>query len=360
MKRFNVMTAIPYVNGRPHVGHALELVQADVLARHRRRGQPVRFQTGTDDNALKNVRVPKPKAWRRPSTWPGGAARSPTSARRSTSPFDDFIRTSSDPRHAAGSGAALVRLRGQRRPLPQELLRAVLRGLRALLRPRRAHRRRPLPRTRRRPGAGREENWFFRLSRYEDQLRRTIASGRLRIEPAEPATRGARVHPSRARRLQRLAQRRARARLGHPGARRPDQVIYVWFDALANYITAPGYGTDDADFHRWWDGSERVHVIGKGIIRFHAVYWPAMLLSAGLSLPDTRSSYTSTSPPAARRSASRPATPTTRPTSSPGTAATPCAGGCSSEVGRAGDTDFTIARMVAGPTRTWPTRSATW
>ena len=63
----------------------------------------------------------------------------------------------------------------------------------------------------------------------------------------------------------------------------PDQVIYVWYDALANYITAPGYGTDDALFKYWWDGSERVHVIGKGIIRFHAVYWPAMLLSAGVS-----------------------------------------------------------------------------
>jgi methionyl-tRNA synthetase len=67
----------------------------------------------------------------------------------------------------------------------------------------------------------------------------------------------------------------------------PDQVVYVWFDALANYIAAPGYGTDTVHFDQWWNGSHRVHVIGKGIIRFHAVYWPAMLLSAGIALPDT-------------------------------------------------------------------------
>jgi methionyl-tRNA synthetase len=67
----------------------------------------------------------------------------------------------------------------------------------------------------------------------------------------------------------------------------PDQVIYVWFDALANYITAPGYGGNPDRFDLWWNRSERVHVIGKGIIRFHAVYWPAILLSAGISRPDT-------------------------------------------------------------------------
>ncbi len=66
----------------------------------------------------------------------------------------------------------------------------------------------------------------------------------------------------------------------------PDQVIYVWFDALANYITALGYGSDADDYRDWWDGSrERLHVIGKGIIRFHAIYWPAILLSAGETLP---------------------------------------------------------------------------
>ncbi|MGH7750519.1 MAG: methionine--tRNA ligase, partial [Candidatus Dormibacteria bacterium] len=68
----------------------------------------------------------------------------------------------------------------------------------------------------------------------------------------------------------------------------PGQVIYVWWDALGNYITALGYGDDGADYHRWWiESDERTHVIGKGIIRFHAVYWPAMLLSAGVPLPTT-------------------------------------------------------------------------
>ncbi|MGZ4533584.1 MAG: class I tRNA ligase family protein, partial [Mycobacteriaceae bacterium] len=67
----------------------------------------------------------------------------------------------------------------------------------------------------------------------------------------------------------------------------PDQVVYVWFDALTNYLTGLGYGSDDADYRQWWtDGVERTHVLGKGIVRFHAVYWVAFLLSAGLPLPD--------------------------------------------------------------------------
>src|SRR5690606_17182724 len=66
----------------------------------------------------------------------------------------------------------------------------------------------------------------------------------------------------------------------------PDQVVYVWYDALGNYITSLGYGTDQADYRTWWvESDERIHVIGKGILRFHAVYWPSFLLSAGEPIP---------------------------------------------------------------------------
>jgi methionyl-tRNA synthetase len=84
-----------------------------------------------------------------------------------------------------------------------------------------------------------------------------------------------------------ISRSRARARgWGIPVPGDPDQVIYVWWDALGNYITGPGYGTDADSYQRWWaDADERVHLLGKGVLRFHAVYWPAMLLSAGEPLP---------------------------------------------------------------------------
>src|SRR5437764_681543 len=103
MARYNVMTAIPYVNGRPHVGHALELVQADVLARHRRqRGDEVRSQTGTDDNALKNVQSAVAEGIPVADYVAKVADRFVTMGEALNLSFDDFIKTSSDPRHRPG------------------------------------------------------------------------------------------------------------------------------------------------------------------------------------------------------------------------------------------------------------------
>ena len=128
-----------------------------------------------------------------------------------------------------------------------------------------------------------EENWFFRLSRYAGAVQDAILSGRVRIEPA-------------ARRNEVLAFLRggvADISVSRPATRSggwgipvpddPDQVVYVWWDALANYVTALD---DEATYRRWWvNSAERVHVIGKGIVRFHAVYWLALLAAVGLPLP---------------------------------------------------------------------------
>jgi len=288
MTRYTVTTAIPYVNGRPHVGHALELVQTDVLARYRRqRGDAVRFQSGTDDNALKNVQGAEAAGVSVADYVAHGAERFAALGPALDVSFDDFIRTSSDPRHRPGVEKlwAACAARG-------DLYRKAYSGL-YCVGCERFYDRTELTADGRcdehgtAPELVEEENWFFRLSAYQDQLVDLVDSGRLRIEPAS-------------RRREVLAFLRAgladfsasrsvaRARgWGVPVPGDPGQVIYVWFDALANYITAPGYGTDPARFDQWWNGAERVHVIGKGIIRFHAVYWPAILLSAGLALPDT-------------------------------------------------------------------------
>jgi methionyl-tRNA synthetase len=285
-ERFYITTAIPYVNAAPHLGHALELVQTDVLARHRRlRGQPVRFLTGTDDNALKNVHAARAAGVDVRTFVDDNATRFAALRDPLALSFDDFIRTSVDPRHAAGVArlwrecAATGdfyrrRYEGLYCAGCEQFYREVelVDGL--------------CPEHLVAPEPVAEENWFFRLSRYTDRLLDVLESGQVRVEPT-------------ARRNEVLAFVRAGLAdfsVSRPAARAggwgipvpddPDQVVYVWWDALTNYVTALGYGTDDPDYEQWWVGSaERVHVIGKGIVRFHAVYWLALLLSAGLPLP---------------------------------------------------------------------------
>ncbi len=279
-------TTIPYVNARPHLGFALELVQADVLARHyRRRGRDVRFQTGTDDNSLKNVLAAEAAGVGVQKFVDGNAAAFAALAGPLCLSLDDLIRTSSDPRHRPGverlwracaDAGDLYRkhydglycVGCEQFYAPAELAGGCC------------------PEHGTAPRLISEENWFFRLSRYAGLLHDEIVTGRLRIEPAE------RRHEVLAFISGGLAdfsisRSAARARgWGIPVPGDPGQVIYVWWDALGNYVTALGYGTGDANLARWWTGaSRRIHLLGKGVLRFHAVYWPAMLASAGLPLP---------------------------------------------------------------------------
>ena len=286
--RFYITTAIPYVNGDPHLGHALEFVQADVLARHRRlRNESVRFLSGTDDNALKNVDA----AVAAGLPVAGLVAEKAQRFLDLTGPLqlsnDDFIRTSTDPRHRPGV-ERLWRACAEAGDLYQRDYEGLYcAGCEAFVVPDDLANG-LCPEHGETPELIVESNWFFRLSRYQGALLDLIESGRLRIEPEH-------------RRNEVLAfirrgltdfsvsrdQERARG-WGIPVPDDPDQVIYVWFDALANYVTALGYGSDSDAYRRWWhESSERLHVIGKGIIRFHAIYWPAILLSAKQPLPTT-------------------------------------------------------------------------
>jgi methionyl-tRNA synthetase len=291
-----ITTTIPYVNARPHIGFALELVQADVLTRFRRgHGDSVRFQAGTDDNSLKNVLAAQ-------------AAGQPVRefVDRNADAFlalgdalsltvDDVIRTSRDPRHRPGVERFWRACAGV-----GDLYRKRYEGLYCtgceqfyppaeLLDGR-------CPEHETVPQQVTEENWFFRLSRYAAPLRSAITSGRLRIKPAGRRNEvlafidGGLEDFS----VSRPADRAGGWGIPVPGD--PDQVIYVWLDALCNYISALGYGagdtgygagdTGDGEYRRWWaGGGRRIHLLGKGVLRFHAVYWPAMLLSAGQPLP---------------------------------------------------------------------------
>jgi methionyl-tRNA synthetase len=281
-----ITTTIPYVNARPHLGFALELVQADVLARHRRRrGDQVRFQTGTDDNSLKNVLAAEAAGISVQEFVDNNAAAFIALAGPLTLSVDDVIRTSRDPRHRAGVERfwracaesddlyrkhyeGLYCVGCEQFYTPAELTggRCAEHGTE--------------------PHQVSEENWFFRLSRYTGQVHSLISTGALRIEPAERRNEVLAFISGGLEDFS-ISRSTARARgwgIPVPGDR--DQVIYVWWDALGNYLTALGYGTGSEDYQRWWTGAERrIHLVGKGVLRFHAVYWPAMLLSAGQPLP---------------------------------------------------------------------------
>ncbi|AEV84418.1 methionyl-tRNA synthetase [Actinoplanes sp. SE50] len=272
-----VTTAIPYVNAAPHLGHALELVQADVLARHRRlRGAPVRFLTGTDENALKNVSAAAAAGVPVTDFVAGNAARFANLAEVLDLSVDDFIRTGSDPRHAPGV-ERLWRQSAARGDFYQRAYEGLYcPGCEQFLS------QDSCPEHRAAPEVVRETNWFFRLSRYAGAVLDALESGRVRIEPA---TRRAEVLSFVRAGLADISVSRPAARAagwGIPVPGDPTQVVYVWWDALAGYLTA----LDGSAYREWWvASSERVHVIGKGIVRFLAVYWLALLLSAGRPLP---------------------------------------------------------------------------
>lgn len=282
-----VSTAIPYVNARPHVGFAFELIQADVIARYlRRRGYETCFLTGTDENSLKNVRAAREL----------GLSTEELCERNSASfrdlipgldiSADDFIRTSRDPRHAPAARRLWSSVAaGDIYERDYEGLYCVgcedFPAVEELVEPVCPEHGTPLE-------AVRERNYFFRLSAYQSKILELLESGAVRIVP-ESRRREMIAFVRRGLRDFRISRTGERA--GGWGIRvpdDPDQVMCVWFDALANYISALGYADDGARFRRFWlEADERIHVIGKGINRFHTIYWPAILLSAGLPLPRT-------------------------------------------------------------------------
>jgi methionyl-tRNA synthetase len=343
-----ITTTIPYVNGRPHIGHALEYVQADVLARHRRaRGDQVRFQAGTDDNSLKNVLAAQ-AAGQDIHEFIDHNGRLFLSLGTALSlTVDDVLRTATDPRHRPGVAALW-------RACADDLYRARYEGLyctgcEQFYPPQELDGGRCAEHPDTAIEQVEEENWFFRLSAYADQLRDAITSGRLRIEPSGRRNEVLALIDSG---LQDFSVSRPASRArgwGIPVPDDPGQVIYVWWDALGNYVTALGYGSGDPSaYDRWWAGDgRRVQLLGKGVLRFHAVYWAAMLLSAGLPLPTDLFVHDYLT--AGGRKISK-----SGGSDLPGPAALAAEYGTDAlrwwllrEVPRTGDADFTAARLIA-------------
>ena len=286
MKRVFISTAIPYVNAKPHLGFALEAIQADAAARYwRLREADVFFVTGTDENALKNVRAAE-------------AAGIPTQefvdqnaehfrALRETlslSP-DTFIRTT-EARHISGAQKLWTLCE-------KDIYKKKYRGL-YCVGCEQFYKESELvgglcPEHKTKPEMIEEENYFFRLSAYQKQLEEVFEKNEIVIIPEHRRNEVLSFIRSGLEDFS-ISRSRARAReWGIPVPGDDSQIIYVWFDALTNYINALGFGADKPEkFENYWNTSgenEAIHMIGKGVLRFHAIYWPAMLLSANLRLP---------------------------------------------------------------------------
>lgn len=279
---FYITTAIPYVNAKPHIGFALELVQADVIARyHRMIGEQTYFLTGVDENSLKNVRAAEAVGLPVQKFCDQNATQFQALAQALCITNDQFVRTTS-PAHFAGAQALWQACR------PEDIYKKQYTGLycvgceafyteKDVVAGKCPEHLTPLE-------SITEVNYFFRLSAYQDRLQQLISSGEIQIYPKY---RKNEVLSFIEMGLEDFSISRSQARAkswGVPVPDDPSQVMYVWFDALSNYITALGYGSSHSQLlQTFWPAN--VHVIGKGISRFHAIYWPAMLLSANLTVP---------------------------------------------------------------------------
>lgn len=279
--KFYITTSIMYANGLPHIGFALELIQADVLARyHRLLGYETWFLTGTDEHGLTVSRAAE-KQKKEPSVFVDEISEKVSELAKTLNiSNDDFIRTSDKERHwptAVKFWNELVEA--------GDLYKKKYKGLYCvghesfIKKSELVEGKCPLHKTE--PEEIEEENWFFKLTKYKNEVKKKIESGELKIVPE-----------SRIKEITNLidgaedisfSRPSSSLKWGIPVPNDPEQTIYVWADALTNYISAIGYKDNTEQFQKFWPAD--VHLIGKDIFRFHAIYWPAMLLSVGLPLP---------------------------------------------------------------------------
>ncbi len=284
MGRFYATTAISYVNDAPHIGHAYEVVIGDAVCRwHRLLGDDVRYVTGTDEYGLKNQQAAEAQGVSPQELADRNSARFRDAADVLDVAYDDFIRTT-EPRHTRSVQKFLQAVYDS-----GDIERDTYEGLYCvaceayytddeLVDGKCPVHGRPVELVR-------EENWFFRLSRYEKRLLDWYDE---HPDFVIPGTRRNEVVAFVRGGLRDISISRSAFSWGVPLPWDPGHVAWVWFDALPNYITAAGYGDSDTEegdarFRYWWPAD--YHLIGKDIIRFHAVYWPAMLLAAGLDPP---------------------------------------------------------------------------
>jgi methionyl-tRNA synthetase len=282
-KSFYLTTPIYYVNSVPHLGTAYTTIAADALARYRRMcGDDVWFLTGLDEHGQK-VEQAATENGVTPLEWADRmAAKFHEAWEMLNISHDDFIRTT-EPRHEEGVRALLRTLHER-----GEIYAGTYEGwycvpCETYFTEEQLHEDHTCPQCSRNVEFVREDNYFFKLSAYQDRL---LALYEANPHFVQPETRRNEVLSFVKGGLRDLSISRANVKWGIPLPFDEDHTIYVWFDALINYITAIGYGNPDKaeEFEKRWPA--QFHFVGKDIIRFHCVIWPAMLIAAGLEVPE--------------------------------------------------------------------------
>ncbi len=284
MSKFFITSAIPYVNAMPHIGHALEFVQSDVIARyHRILGDEVVLLCGGDENALKNVQAAEKAGKPIQEFIDENNKVFYDLSKRLNVGFDVWQKGSDKNHHVASQKLWELCAKSE------DIYKKSYKGLYCLgcevfyVASELDEKGECFEHPGRKLETVEEENYFFRLSKYQDKLLQLIESDTYKVVPE---SRKNEVVSFIKGGLQDFSISRSNARAKNWGVPVPgdtSQRMYVWFDALNIYQSGIGFGSKDEEYDRWWPAN--LHVIGKGIIRFHAVYWPAILMSAGLKLP---------------------------------------------------------------------------
>lgn len=284
MNKFYITTAIPYVNARPHIGHAFEFVQADVVTRyHKIMGDDTLLLSGADENALKNVMAADKENIPIQKFVDKNARLFENLAGKLNVHFDVFQKGRNSNHHLSSQKLwQLCKANGDIYKKEYKGLYCV--GCELF------YEKEELNESNEcfeHPGIKLENvsetNYFFRLSKYQKKIKNLIESDTLEIVPSK---RKNEVLSFIKQGLKDISISRSNERARNWGVSVPNdssQKIYVWFDALNIYQSGVGFGFDEKNYIKWWPAD--IHVIGKGILRFHAIYWPAFLLSAGLKLP---------------------------------------------------------------------------
>jgi len=283
--KFYISTAIAYVNGSPHIGHALEFVQADALARyHRLFGDDVFFLTGTDEHGSKIFEKAQELGVATQDFVDKNAKIFMSLKDKLNLSYDAFVRTSNDDHKSAAQ--KLWKIMFENDDIYKDKYSGnYCVGCEAFMADKDLNEDGNCPIHKKAPVLVEEENYFFRLSKYSNRIKEAIESDRLKIVPENRKKEMLNIIGEEG--LHDISFSRAKDSLpwGIPVPNDSEQVMYVWCDALSNYITALGFENNAENFQKYWPAD--VHLIGKDILRFHAGIWIGMLMSADLPLPSS-------------------------------------------------------------------------
>lgn len=283
MKKFYLTTAIDYVNGAPHMGHAYEKILTDIIARHfRKRVDDLYFLSGTDEHGIKIQKTSAAQGLTPKELCDKNSSEFQKCWQTLDISYDKFIRTTDD-YHEAAVQKIFKKLTEQGDIYKNSYKGLYCQGCECFLSEKDLTEDGLCPNHLTKPEEVSEENYFFRLTKYKDAIAKHIKENPDFIVPAFRANEV--LNQLEDIRDISVSRSVSNVKWGIPVADDPEQVIYVWIDALSNYITALGYDTEENSelFDKYWPAD--VHVIGKDILKFHSIYWPAILMALDLPLP---------------------------------------------------------------------------